>query len=1414
MFVKGVRSTAFIAILFLLIPQGAYSAMTDYCIIPPYVKRDVPPNLMILMDNSNDMFNEAFGDGLPAYNAATDAYNPAKTYIGYFKPDKMYKRREATFVECTSGADCIFSGNLMNWATMSRFDILQKVALGGRTASRQANAHTLGSLSGTWTKTYGNCLFEVDTNNVTISDNEGTCDLSGGAPAVCPTPTGDCSTDPLFPCSTGLGNASRAPKIITPPSPNLPDATQNACYDFTFEAKWGRPVPTATYTWSITGGALPAGLFLDGPSGKIYGAPTVTGPFSFTIMVTDAIGKTDTKTVNLDVKAGGGGSSRYKVSVDLPEEPLTDLNGNDIWDPGETYTDSNGNGQWDGKKGVIQEFWDEVNPRARWGMTDFFGGSARIDVEACIPASPAASFYTAIQNATPAPLSPLAKGMYGITHYFIASTDGRPEYQSNAYQMIGCPEQDPIDDTPCRLNFILMITSGTNVSGPQLPTGTTSCAEPTNGDCLKANTSWAYSINDLRNDKDGRQYLSTYIVHTLFGESPVDCETASGNTEVLCEAASLGGGKYYAADTDNLEDKLREAFMDIIKRAAAGTAASVLASGEGQGANLIQAVFYPRRKFYNPSTGLFDEITWTGRLTNYWYYVDPFYATSTILDDSGTDPSDKILNTSNDKVIKLRFDTSLEATVADRYSFGSDTLINTIPFENVISLWEAGVELWKRTTARTIKTSIGGGLIDFSTANKSILKDYLQAANDNEAEAIIRYVHGEDNPVVSGTIYEYRERTVAIDLNGNGGLDAGEEPKVWKLSDVLNSTPRISSWIHLNTYHRIYKDTTYGNTDKDPNISDPADNSRFITGDVYRSRGMVFAGGNDGMLHAFKLGKLELYPNAERPLVARLTNPDLSTPLGNEVWSFIPKNVLPYLKYLGDPAYCHIYSVDLSPYIFDASIGTANCSEINYSDCRKSGESVTTPTDRWRTILIGGMRLGGACKYSTSSCSGGGTDCVKSPVPSNGLSSYFAIDITDQNNPTLLWEFSNENLGFTTTGPAVVRINTDGDSNGLNKNGHWIVVFGSGPTGPIDTTVNVNQFLGRSDQNLRLFILDLTTGNLLRTIDTGISNAFAGSMLNVTHDSDLDYQDNALYIPYVRKDTATNTWTKGGVIRLITSEDPDPSDSTKWKWSTVIDGIGPVTSSVAKLQKNKGCDTSNGEGCLWLFFGTGRYYFERTAEVDDPGTTPCPLGSEGGCRRLYGVKEPCFTTDEGFDPDCTDNASVTTDVTNIADVPDEGTANSAGFNGWSIDLDAPGDFTYCEGGNGRCNPPYDDGTGTYVTRAYRGERVITNPITTVTGLVFFATYKPYDDVCALGGKSLLWALRYLTGGAPTASMLKGVALLQVSTGSIEQIDLTEAFTEAGGRKSAAVEGVPPTGPGVAITITPPPVKRVIHMREK
>jgi Tfp pilus tip-associated adhesin PilY1 len=998
--------------------------------------------------------------------------------------------------------------------------------------------------------------------------------------------------------------------------------------------------------------------------------------------------------------------------------------------------------------GVLQEFSD-VNPQdenfdnnsPRFGIT-FFTNTG-VNVSQYIPPNNFENFHNDIKTLTSsARNNDLATAHKTIIDYF---DNESPVSGTDPYKSCASWESPCVSPASCRKSFILMLTTGIDVSGTTFLSLPSECSDIETRPLVR-NACYAY-YTDLRTDLNGRQNVSTYIVHT-FGSAT--------NQSTLQAAAVQGGGMYYSADASNLTDKLRQALQDIIKRSAAGTAASVLASGEGSGANLIQAVFYPRKKFYNSTTGMYDEIAWIGRLTNLWFYVDPYFTNSNIREDT---TRDNILNLSNDYITQLYFDNTAELTKAMRWQdtdgdgdADGSKLSPDIEFEKIGSLWEAGLELWKRdigSSPRKIYTTINGDSpltppTDFSTANAGTLQSYLQAADTNEAQAIIRYIHGEDNPVVSGTTYSYRSRAVAVDLNGDGDtLDAGEGAKVWKLGDVLNSTPKISSWIQLNNYDKIYGDGTY---------------KEYLNSSAYTGRGMIFAGANDGMLHAFNLGKLELSGTWKDAAAkkARLSDP-LSIGLGKELWAFIPKNALPYLKYTTNPDYCHIYTVDLTPFIFDASI---------------NGNPFAPKTaSSWRTILIGGMRFGGACRNAGSAC----TNCVKTPVTDLGYSSYFALDITDTlahqddpagHPPQFLWEFSSENLGFATTGPAVVRI---GDR---DKNGKWYVVFGSGPTGPTTGSGSTDyQFLGRSDQNLRLFILDLNgplSGTWTSEIDywvkdTGISNAFAGSMLNSTNDTDLDYQDDAVYIPYVKQDTSAGTWTQGGVVRLLTRENVDPST---WQPSRVIDNIGPVTSAVARLQHKS-------KGQLWLFFGTGRYYFELLSSVDD----------QDGQRQLFGITEPCFQNGT-FATGCTDSRTIS-DLTQVNLASASGVSDNEG---WYINLDASA------GG-------------------YRAERLITDPIASLTGIVFFTTYKPYNDVCALGGKSFIWAANYNTGGASGAS-LKGIALLQVSTGSIEQINLSTALTEKEGRRTSAMEGVPPTAQGLSLLSQPPPVKRTIHIKER
>jgi len=274
-----------------------------------------------------------------------------------------------------------------------------------------------------------------------------------------------------------------------------------------------------------------------------------------------------------------------------------------------------------------------------------------------------------------------------------------------------------------------------------------------------------------------------------------------------------------------------------------------------------------------------------------------------------------------------------------------------------------------------------------------------------------------------------------------------------------------------------------------------------------------------------------------------------------------------------------------------------------------------------------------------------------------------------------------------------------------------------------------------------------------------------------------------VYIPYVKK-SASNTWTDGGVGRLFTKEDSRPAN---WAFSKVTtDTIGPVTATVSKL-----LDTEADK--MWLFFGTGRYFYEETNGADD-GT---------GQRHIVGLKDPCYSS-TGFANPCPSTELALSNLTDKTCGGLTGAAltsclNASVSTGWYIALDSAGSYG-----------PYTDPADPL--RAYNAERSVTDPSASTRGLAYFTTYKPYDDDCALTGRTYIWAVKYDTGGAAT-NLLTGTIVIQLSTGQIAQVNLSTAFTLAGDRKASIGIGAPP-GPGGGVISPRSAVKKTVHIRER
>jgi hypothetical protein len=142
---------------------------------------------------------------------------------------------------------------------------------------------------------------------------------------------------------------------------------------------------------------------------------------------------------------------------------------------------------------------------------------------------------------------------------------------------------------------------------------------------------------------------------------------------------------------------------------------------------------------------------------------------------------------------------------------------------------------------------------------------------------------------------------------------------------------------------------------------------------------VLYVGANDGMIHCF----------------------DILT--GEELWGFIPYNLLPKLKSMWavdqitlERYFARDVYVDGSPAVADVLVGGT-----------------------WKTVLICGQGPG------------------KGSVIGGGTNYYFALDVTDPENPQPLWELTADTMGETWSVPDIGKVTKDGAD-------AWVAFIGSG----------------------------------------------------------------------------------------------------------------------------------------------------------------------------------------------------------------------------------------------------------------------------------------------------------------------------------------------------------------------------------
>lgn len=950
--------------------------------------------------------------------------------------------------------------------------------------------------------------------------------------------------------------------------------------------------------------------------------------------------------------------------------------------------------------------------------------------------------------------TPLAENYHEVIRYFQQATpyyDNLPAIGTEDYLVWDSSDNDPgnlwdpfyytenSSKVRCAKSFVIIFTDGEPYRDDYIPasfvdydgdlkgtdcsnTGNTSNVCPDNLDDVAY---WAYwdkantRTRDLRSDLSGEQYLTTYTV--AFGSATIP--------QILQDTATNGHGIAYAAeDGDQLADALTAAITDILKKTASGSAISVLSERAASGSVVHQALFFPEKTFNTTYT-----LQWPGTLNAYWFYNSR--TAQNIREDNA---NNFFLDTLADNVLDFSIDTSSGNLQIDYYgttSQGAKDTGNKIgtytSIDDVHKIWEGGEKLKNRAGSdRTIYgINESNTLSAFTAANVTLFDGLFGDTTKfptclgdaaNRATNLIGYTRGESDNFTSATGSACRTRVV------------DDDGHIWKLGDIINSTPRLID---------------------------------------YTQYSVLFTGANDGMLHAFQVGKIRkdgLAVNQAVRLCDRNTGTCTTGDVGKELWSFIPKNAMPYLKYLTDPNFCHLYTVDLQTYY------------INDGD---------------QKILIGGMRFGGATAATKSGDWAGDDDTPKdgiidlasdgspmqiipeavggcaSTTPQNcqGLSSYFALDVTDPTNPIFLWEFTNPGLGFSYSGPAWIKRGTK-----------RYVMFGSGPTNYRGEALNqdVKLFILEVDSNFRMVDSD-NDGNTLEHVHkihgandaddpaggnrfvkasdiTNLNDSFIGRMFTDGVDFNKDGKTDVVYFG-INWYTG-NEW-KGNVVGVYPN-DSLPTDgigTRNWEVKTVFNsGQEPITAKVI-----------SGEcfGTPYIYYGTGRWFYK----LDTPGALN---GSD--TNSLYGIamgdcKTAILAGETNLDNKCGNFQA--SHSSHIDECPDASPGNTA----WQLPALLPNDGTYMK------------------------ERLISDPSFS-DNMIFFTTAQPSADLCAFGGQSRIFALNCASGddifsqncpgyivSIPAASLL-----LQLSGGNIEDTQLnTTSLSEAGNKATSWFVGMPP-----------------------
>jgi type IV pilus assembly protein PilY1 len=333
----------------------------------------------------------------------------------------------------------------------------------------------------------------------------------------------------------------------------------------------------------------------------------------------------------------------------------------------------------------------------------------------------------------------------------------------------------------------------------------------------------------------------------------------------------------------------------------------------------------------------------------------------------------------------------------------------------------------------------------FNTGNVDPTDLGLASDETDLRNAVVNYVHGKD------------------------AFDEDEDSNITELRDAVLGDIFHSSPILVGSPTTIH--------DLEEGFGPASSADTFLNRYGLRNQ-VLYAGANDGMLHAFEAGTAGDNPATVEP---ESDYYDIGT--GAELFGYVPGTLLPTLKMIPNNKPRTYYYVDGPPSVADAWLGASH----DYANPRTA--------DEWATVLVVGMREGGE--------------------------SYLALDVTDPSAafgahgpyPKFLWEFTNSRLAEAWSEPIITRVRVDGGSGLGDQCGHddgdgdcreqWVAIFGGGYRQAANpnsgTYISDPSSGGWSDKSKAIFMVSLDTGQVLAEVVFDPTDASANGPGNMKY---------------------------------------------------------------------------------------------------------------------------------------------------------------------------------------------------------------------------------------------------------------------------------------------------------------------------